>query len=90
MDSFLYWFGVTDNPDNLKCLEWKGKTTLLAYFIDMLLYEANINLWNTAESIFNKKNLRQTKNNYLGNKNKSGKPTGYETIDEILRKAGIN
>jgi len=33
-ESLLYWFGVTDRPDNLKHLIWNETNLLLGYFVD--------------------------------------------------------
>jgi hypothetical protein len=33
IDSFLFWFGVADNQDNVKWLVWNGGKSLLAYFV---------------------------------------------------------
>ncbi|MDR1983601.1 MAG: hypothetical protein LBQ28_02100 [Prevotellaceae bacterium] len=89
---FNYVFGGIPVPNEkpFEPLKWEKKTTLLAYFVDKLFTKSNPdNLWDIAENMFDKKNLRQSKNNYLGNKKTNGKPSGYETIDEILQKAGL-
>jgi len=72
---------ITINP-----LQWqKNKIALCAYFVDCYFAKSNPNdLWKTGETLFNIKNLRQTKNNYLDNKSTSGKPKNYQIIDKIL------
>jgi len=61
-----------------------SKIALCAYFVDCYFSKSNPNdLWKIGQNLFNVKNLAQSKNNYLGNKN--GKPKGFEVIDEILK-----
>jgi len=74
---------ITTNP-----LQWHtNKIALCAYFVDSYFSKTNPNdLWKTGETLFNVKNLRQAKNNYLGNKNTYGRPKNYQIIDRILKK----
>jgi hypothetical protein len=89
IDSFLYWFGVTDNRNNVKRLEWTGKSkSLLAYFIDKITDKYNLKhgekrLIKPFEIMFNVTGLTSAINEY-GNKT-GQKPIGYEIIDELLK-----
>jgi hypothetical protein len=88
IDSFLYWFGVTDNKDNLKRLEWTGKSkSLLAYFIDKITCKYNLKhgekrLIKPFETMFNTSGITNSINEY---KNKTGDlPVGYKEIDKLF------
>ena len=74
---------ITTDP-----LQWHtNKIALCAYFVDSYFSKSNPNdLWKIGETLFNVKNLRQAKNNYLGNKNTYGRPKNYQIIDRIIRK----
>ena len=63
----------------------KFSNSLLAYFISELFQKDNPdNYWNIAEHCFNVNNLRQSYNNSY-KINKTGKPKGFELIDEIIK-----
>jgi hypothetical protein len=89
IDSFLYWFGVTDQqPDNLKKIEWTGKSkSLLAYFVDNITDKYDIKngekrLIKPFETMFNKTGITNSINDYK----KTGQlPIDHEIIDKILK-----
>jgi hypothetical protein len=74
---------ITTDP-----LQWHpNKISPCAYFVDCYFSKSNPNdLWKIGETLFNVKNLRQAKNNYLGNKNTYGRPKNFQIIDRIIRK----
>jgi hypothetical protein len=90
IDSFLYWFGVTDKkPNNLKILEWKKEKSkaLLAYFIDNVADKYKIKhgahrLVRPFETMFNVTGISGAINDY---KKTGDLPIGYEIIDNILK-----
>jgi len=65
-------------------IQWnKNKIALCAYFVDCYFSKSHpTDLWKVGQNLFNVKNLAQSKNNYLGNKN--GKPKGFMIVDKIL------
>jgi hypothetical protein len=68
-------------------LKWVGAVNLCAYFVDCYFAKSSPNdLWKKGQTLFNVRNLRQSKYNYSGNKTTNGKPKNYQTIDDILEK----
>lgn len=70
-------------------MKWVGSISLCAYFVDSYFATTNPNdLWEVGQTLFNVRNLSQSKYNYLGNKSEKhkGKPRNYQIIDAILKK----
>lgn len=86
-EEFLWSFGIAIKGFDSSNIVWKKSQSLAVYFIDTLFtfgflinYEK---VWAIGGRIFGMKNMAQTKQNYISN-NSSGKPKGYESIDEII------
>jgi hypothetical protein len=88
IDSFFYWFGVTDNSENVKRLKWTGKSkSLLAYFIDKITDKYNLKhgekrMINPFETMFKVTRITSAINNY---KKTGDLPIEHEIIDELLK-----
>ena len=86
-NEFLWAFGIDRIGIDSSLIVWQKSQSLAVYFIDTLFtfgflinYEK---MWAIGGRIFGMKNMAQTKQNYI-NTNKSNKPKGYESIDEII------
>jgi hypothetical protein len=86
-NEFLWSFGVDKKGFDSSLIVWLKSQTLAVYFIDTLYsFSFLINyekMWVIGGNIFGFKNMAQTKQNYIST-NKSNKPKGYESIDEII------
>lgn len=67
VDDFTYFFSGKGTPPK-QCLIWQGNNVELATFIDCYFVRLRDDFpkrWKVVQKIFNKKNLRQTLNNFL-------------------------
>jgi hypothetical protein len=86
IDSFLFWFGVTDNSENVKPLEWTKSKALLAYFVDGITEKYNLKhgekrMIKPFETMFKTTGITHAINDY---KKTGDSPVGYKDIDKLL------